>query len=117
MSRFKTAASAPSFSGGVVFKRKGNRVRYIDPTTAKVSGWMRDRDATMVEAKRALIERVADKNRARRIQNTAENVYNKMTVSELFPLARSRFGMLVTTKTRKAELVRMLAESDQRADN
>jgi hypothetical protein len=107
MSRFKTAAITP-FQTRVVFKRKGSRVRYIDPATAKVSGWERDPDVTMAEAKRALIERVAEKNRARSIQNTAETVYSRMTVAELRALAGDR-GIKVPSKARKADIIAMLA--------
>src|SRR5690606_13501997 len=99
MSRFKTAASAPSFSGGVVFKRKGNRVRYIDPATAKVSGWVKvPAVQRIVRLPESMTSDYESKSR----------VLDKMTVTELRALAGDR-GIKVPSKSRKADIIAMLA--------
>ena len=98
MSRFKTATIDENNTGSwVERRRKGRMIRKQHTVTGAWTGWERDPNVTMVEA-----------------ENTAKPNYQRMTVAELFPLARSRFGMLVTTKTRKAELVRMLTGSDSK---
>jgi hypothetical protein len=99
MSRFKTAAVAPSFHNGIVFKRKGSRVRYIDPATAKVSGWMR------VAPVSPFLRTVVDTYNA---NAEGQNVYSRMTVAELRALAGDR-GIKVPSKARKADIIAMLA--------
>jgi len=93
MSRFKTAAITP-FQTRKVFKRKGNRVRYIDPVTAQVSGWeCRPKTLTVTDApsERAL----------------AHSVLKDMTVAELRDLAKGR-GVKVLSKARKADIIAAL---------
>ena len=92
MSRFKTAAIAPSFHNGVVFKRKGNKVRYFDPATAKVSGWLNAPE--MNNAHAAAV-------------NTPAKGFERMTVAELRSLATVR-GIKVPSKARKADIVAAL---------
>src|SRR5690606_25670120 len=84
MSRFKTTPIDENNTGSwVERRRKGRMIRKQHTVTGAWTDWERDPNVVMVEAKRALIERVAEKNRTRRAHNTAENVYSKMTVTEL----------------------------------
>jgi hypothetical protein len=96
MSRFKTAAIAPTFSGGIVFKRKGNRVRYIDPATAKVSGWMR---VAPTVVRRGVLTP----------EFTAESL-TTTTVATLRDMAKAR-GIKVPSKARKADIIAALTDA------
>lgn len=101
MSRFKTAAITP-FRTRKVFKRKGSRVRYIDPVTAQVSGWERDPNAAPAGDYARVVAATFNANA------TGENVYSRMTVAELRTLAGDR-GIKVPSKMRKADIIAMLA--------
>lgn len=96
MSRFKTASIPVSFHNGIVFKRKGNRVRYIDPVTAKVGPWMSD-------ARNAILPKGATWT------GTVEGDLARMTVTELRSLAADR-GLKIPSKARKADIIKALTE-------
>lgn len=86
-----------------IVRRKNAFVRIFDPVTARMSGWIPDPEPRPAPDFARVVSDTYNANAS------GESVYARMTVAELFPLARSRFGMRVTTKTRKSELVRMLS--------
>lgn len=83
----KTAPIAPSFHNGIVFKRKGSRVRFIDPATAKVGPWMREK----------VVASVVDRF----------ETFQRMTVAELKGLAGAR-GIPFKSKVTKPALIAAL---------
>lgn len=99
MSKHKTAAIAPSFHNGIVFKRKGSRVRYIDPATAKVSGW-----------KSLRANHTGPAVTVGQVREALSPNYSRMTVAELRALAGDR-GIKVPSKARKAVIIAALTET------
>lgn len=77
-----------------IFKRKGNSVRYIDPDTLVISGWVQLSTPKPAPAK----------PKARKVD------YSKMLKSELQELARTR-GIKFTTKTTNKALAEALSAS------
>lgn len=76
-----------------IFKRDGDRVRYIDPDTAVVSGWVR-----------LSTPKVTAKPKARKVD------YSKMLKAELQSLADDR-GIKYNTKTTNKALAEALSAS------
>ena len=81
-----------------VFKRERNRVRYIDPDTLVISGWV-----TLSEPTPA-VKPAPAKPKARKVD------YSKMLKAELQELARTR-GIKYTTKTTNKALAEALSAS------
>jgi hypothetical protein len=102
---FDTAALTRS----IVARRKGGRVRYFDPKTARISGWLpkpkapalprtvRAMDSLLAPMMPELEERVAVLGR--------EESLNKLTVPALREMWAEKYGLKPTTRTKKAALV------------
>ena len=79
-----------------IFKRDGDRVRYIDPVTARVSGWV------VLSTPTVKAKPVPAKPEARKVD------YSKMVKAELQALADTR-GIKYTTKTTNKALADALS--------
>ena len=75
-----------------IARRKGSKVRYFDPQTARMGKWV-------------------DAPKFRVFMNAAD--LNKFTVAQLRDLGQRYYGVHSTTKTRKAQIVDYILEAQR----
>jgi outer membrane receptor for Fe3+-dicitrate len=89
-----------------IFKRDGDRVRYIDPVTARVSGWV-ILSKPKVSTDNGFTPRQVETVKRVKAAHTVETL-SRMTKAELQELARAR-GIKFTTKTTNKALADALS--------